>query len=372
MKKTYLLVPLLIPLNLYGLINLGESRIDLSVNSRITYDSQIRGRNAGGSDVIMSVGTDLHFQRPSPNFAIDASVGVSARRYLDNPEFDGENWNFDLNIAPGTELEGKRFTVSADLILNSETRSRESLGEILTVWTYGVTLQSEYRVNRRLTLAADLFGSIEDPDSDQYRKIERSGGGLEARFPVWGETAGQAGISYLLTESDRNSFGSQETISYYVGLSNQLLPKLSGSLNVGLQQRLLEEEGGDRTTPYLAGSLNWAVNETTSASFRVSNSFNQTFNDLLTETLEVSLSVRRQLNRRWSGSAGVSYRQTAYESFLGADRTDETYTGELSLSYEIVRWGSLFLFARYSDQSSDIGFFAYDRLRTGISFTARW
>jgi len=372
MKSFCLLLLLFFATPLYGLINLGESRIDLSVRSEITYDSEIQGRNQGVDDIILTLGTSLHYQRPSPNFAIGATFGVSASRYLDNSEFDQENFNFDLNIAPGTRLEGKRFTVSADVILNSETRSRESVGEILTVWTYGLTLQGEYRVNRRLTLAADLFGSIEDPDSSRFESIERRGGSLEAQFPLWAQTGGQVGVSYLQTDSDNNSFGMQETISYYFGLSDQLLPKLTGTLNIGIQERSLERGNGDSTTPYLAGSLIWTINETTSADIRVSNSFNQTFNDLLTEAFAVSASVRRQLNRRWSGRVGVSYEETSFDNFIGADRTDESYAGNISLDYQIVRWGSLGLFARYSDRSSNSGAFQFDRLQTGISFRARW
>lgn len=374
MKIVYLLLPVLLPFSLHALINLGESEIDLSVSSGVTYDSEIQARNEGRSDIMLSLGTSLHFQRPSPNFTIGATVGVSALRYLDNSEFDRENYNFNLNISPdvGTDMEGKRFSFSTDVILDFETRSRESLGEILSVLTYGLAAQGEYRVNRRLSLAADIFGRIEDPDSDQYRKIERHGGGIEARFPLWAQTRGQAGISYEQSESDNDTFGAQETISYYVGLSDQLLPKLSGSLNVGLQQRSLEGESGDSTTPYLAGSLNWVINETTGATIRVSNSFNQTFNNLLTESLEVSLAVRRQLNRRWSGSAGVSYRDISYENFLGADRDDETYAANVSLDYQIVRWGSLTLFLRYSDQSSSRERFQFDRLQTGLAFRARW
>ncbi len=362
---------LLLPASLGALVNLGESRIDLSLYGDFAYDTEINARNQGLSDFITSVGTDLHFTRPSPSLAIRASAGIRFVRYLDNTQFDDENFRFDLSINPGRQFEGDRFSFSVDLILNSTTRSEESLGEIINVRTYGLGTELTYRVNQRLTLVGNAGSQIEDPDSDRFQEVQRTNVGLSARFPLRKQMNGEVGVSFQKTDSDDELRSQHETVTAYLGISDQLLSKVTGSFSVGLQQRFFDNRN-DSTTPYVSGSLDWTINETTGATIQSSYQTNTTFNDLTTESLDLSIVIRRQLNRTWSASAGAGYTDITFEGLAETDRQDEEYYATASLNWDISRWGSLSASIRYSDRTSNNDFFQYDRLRTGIGFRARW
>ncbi|NBD37259.1 MAG: outer membrane beta-barrel protein [Verrucomicrobia bacterium] len=370
MKLTPFLL-LLLPCPLWALFNLGESTVDLSLQGDFSYDSEINARNQGLSDFIGSLGTDLHFSRPSPTLAIRASAGIRFIRYLDNSQFDDENFKFDLSVSPGQRFEGDRFSFSVDLILNSQTRSEETLGEIVNVRTYGLAAELTYRVNQRLTLVGTAGSQLEDPDSDRFDEVQRTNAGIAARFPIRKEMTGELGASYQKTDSDDEIRSEHDTVTVYVGLRDQILSKVTGSLSVGLQQRSFEDRE-DSTTPYLAGSLEWMINETTSSAIRSNYQTNTTFSDLTTESLDLSVIFRRQLNRDWSANAGIGYTDITYEGLTGEDREDEEYYATASLNWKFSRWGSLSASLRYSDRSSNVDFFQYDRLRTGVGFRARW
>lgn len=367
-----LLIPcLLLSSSAEALVRLGEGTIDLIVDASIYYDSEIKARDEGLDDIIFTVAPSLQYSRDSRTLGFQASVGVSFVRYVDNDEFDDENFFFDFSLTPGAQMETSRFSVSGDLLFSNETRTEESVGDIVTVLTYGASGSVTYRPNSKYSVVGSASFSREEPDSDLLSDKDRFGGGLTLLVPINETTEAQAGVSYQKTDSE-TSASDNDTYTYFVGLSGNLLPKVSGNVSVGWQQQKVDS-GGDEKSPFLSAGLNWLVSERTSMTLDASKSLGTTIDDRTSETLTVTLTASHQMTRDWSINGNIGYIEDIFSGATPIDnRTDEEYFIGAGTSYQIVEWGSLGFDVRYSDQTSSQPTFEFDRLRAGINFRGQW
>jgi hypothetical protein len=373
MKKSLLITSsLLLPLALTASIaRFGESELSLRASASVTYDSEIRGRNLDLSDTIFREEVTLVYSRPSPTLEIAASVGLNLQQYADNSEFDDENISLDLSINPGVRMEASRFRYSVDVILNSVTRTDDAVGDIVSVRIYGLSGEVQYDPNSRLTIVTNASWRAEDPDSGTLREIDRRTVGLQLLTPIKEETRALIGFSYEKTDSDSALRNESDTVSYFIGLDGKLLPKLAGSLSLGMQQREFED-GGENDTPYIAAGLDWFINETTAAAIDVAYNSGTSLSDLTAETFSVKVDFKRELNRRWSAGLGLSYIEDTYEDRISSERNDEEWGIAGSLGYAFSDWGSLRFSLAYKDQSSNVSEFDFDRMQASLSVGGRW
>jgi hypothetical protein len=358
----------------YGLVNLGDGgEINLSTTGSVFWDTAIRSRNSGQEDTIYTLRNTLTWSRPSRLFDMSASVGLTIQRYQEFDEFDDENVSLNVNFSPSqtAELRTSSITVSGDLILESRTEVDQELGEIISKRTYGVSFGLLYDPNSSYNLRFQASGTREDPDSSVYNEIDRLSFGTTLEIPVNADTVMEFGGNYLETQSDQALNSQGETITAFAGLNGLLLPKLRGFVRAGIQNRETSSLGSD-TAPYASSGLTWAIDETTSASLVLSHDFGTTINDQASETTSASVSLRRQLNRRLSGNAGLNYSESDLTAFGPGSRTTESIGLSAGVSYSLNNFSSLNISASYSDSSSTDSQFDFDRWRIGASVSARW
>lgn len=371
-NQAKILIPLLlITSSVHALVRFGEGNIDAVLDVSAYYDSEINARDEGLDDVIFTVSPGLQYSRSSRNFGIEATAGVSFIKYVDNDQFDDENFFFDVSLTPGARMETSRFSISGDLLLSNETRSEESVGSVVTVLNYGASGSITYRPNSKYSIIGGASFSTEDPDSSQLSEKDRVGASLSLQVPVNDTTDTEIGVSYDKTETD-GSISDNESYTYFVGLSGNLMPKVSGNVKAGLQQQELDT-GGDEKSPYLSAGLEWSASERTQLSLDASKSLGTTIDDRTSESLSITLTGRHQLTRAWSASAFIGYIEDEYSGPDSLDnrKDEETFIGA-GTSYQLVEWGSIGLDFRYSDQTSTQSTFEYDRFRIGISFGGQW
>lgn len=374
MKPTplFALSSLLFPaLSANAFMNLGEGEITLTANSTLTYDSRISARSLDQGDTVLNLRTGLAYSRPSRNFVLGASFGVVVQRYLDFTENDDENFYFDVSITPTERIETSRFTITGSLILDSRTSTDEQVGDIVTTRTYGARVGVLYDPNRHYNINLNASATRDDPESDRYFQQDRYTAGVTLEVPINQDYFSEFGVSYSRNESDRTTNSQGDTYTGFVGLSGRILPKLSGTIRVGAQERETRALGSD-TGPYASGGLTWSVGELTSLNFNLSHQFGTTIDDRSTESTSASLSANRQLNRRLTGFAGLRYDEEDLTSAGDGDRTDEEYSVFGGLNFDLNAWSNLSMNISYSDQTSSDSQFEFDRWRISLSASARW
>ncbi len=366
------LIPLALTPSVYGLINLGEGRIDLETSASVFYDSEIRARNLGQDDMVLTIRPSLVYTRPSKSLDLMASVSLRGVVYADHDEYNDLDVYFDLGLTPTARMETARFRVNGDVILNSESRADADVGDIVTIRTYGASGQVIYDPNRRFNIIGRLSARREDPDSERLYTIDRYNASGTVQTPLNEDISLQATAGYSKIASEGRSTDS-EIFTYSAGFVGDLFTKLRADVSAGIQDTKYEN-GQDDSSPYISASLNWQANETSSISCRVAQSIGTTLDDRATDTFSVDVTGRRELNRQFAGSVFLGYDDIDYNSLVDPllDRSDQEYYFGGSLSYDWVRWSSIRLEARYSDRSSTDPIFSYDRLRVGVVMTGTW
>lgn len=373
MKKVLTAASLLCIMNAttHGLINLGEGRIDFGIDISAVHDSSIRSNSLDEDDIVISTRPSLRYFRPSKNFDLSASVGLQNTTYVDFSEFDKTNAFFDLNISPKLDRETSRFEFSGSLLLNSETRAEEEVGDIITTTNYGGSAQLVYRPNRRYSVTGTVRHRQEDPDGDVYSKRENTEfSGMLGMVVAKGIMA-QARVGYTDTSTSANELDSK-MLTYSAGLSGELLPKVSGSFQAGIQERDFSNFPSD-SNPYLSASMEWQADERSSVTLSASNSLGTTFSNRSSDTFSLRLTANRSLSRELNGSIFIGYRDSEYGDLqTGSVRSDDGYDLGAQLQYQLVRYGSIGLTFDYSDRSSNRGLFDYSRTRIGVFFRGQW
>ena len=374
--KAYLCIGTLVFLSAiqaFGLMRLGEGEITFNLQVESAYDSAIRSRGDSQEDFVFSFRPSLRYNRSFKNVDVSASLGASNRTYLDYDEYNDTDVFFDFNVSPKAEVRTSRLRVSTSLNLSTQTEADDATGEIVTSKNYGASGQVVYDPNRFYDLIGGVSYNKRDPDSvsGSFSGTETAGANLSISIPRSEYISWSGGVTFSDTSTDGGRADNQ-TMTYFVGLNGRLLSKLSGSISVGFQNRsseLLE----DQTSPYASAGLNWQVDELSSVSLSLSQGLGTTLDDRASENFSVRLTANRQLSRDLSGSVYAGYDKDQYEGALTEpDRSDEEYSLGGSIRYSLVRWGSVGLSARYSDQSSTSGIYEFDRVRVAVEFNGTW
>lgn len=356
---------------LHGLINLGEGRVDFLLSLTAEHDSKIRTNADSGGDFVISARPSLKYVRPSKNFDFSTAIGLVSTKYMDYGEYDKTHVFFDLDISPRLRRETSRFEFSGNILLNTETRSEEEVGDIITTTNYGGSANLVYRPNRKFTTSGTVSYRKEDPDNEQY--FERENTGVSGTLGMMINKAVMLEGSVSYTDSTTGADGLQsEVIAYSAGFSGDLLPKVSGSISAGLQDRSYSGFSGD-SSPYFSANLAWNADERSSVSLTASNSLGTTFTNRASDTFSIRLEGRRSISREVTGSVFLGYRDSQYKALeTGSIRSDDGYDLGASIRYQLARYGSIGLNVSYSDRSSNNLLFSYDRLRIGVIFQGEW
>ncbi len=357
---------------LFGLVNLGEGRVDLNVQASVYHDTAINGRSTSDEDFVVSFRPSLQYVRNSRNLDLAVSVGIDGRFYLDNNQYDETDVFFDLKISPSAQMQTSRFLFTGDLLLNTETKTDDAIGEIVSIRNYGASVRLVYDPNRHYTVIGSLAYRNRDPDLDTYYDTEIVDASVDLQVPVRENLNLTMGIGCRDTASDGPTTDS-ETLTYSAGISGNILPRLSGSLSLGVQDRSFDSSLlDDATNPYLSANLSWQVDESSKIDLSGSMGFGTTIDDRSSENSSIRLTATRKMSRDLSGVIYISYERDQYSSVILPDRDDKETAVGATLTYQLVRYGSIALDLRYSDQSSNIALYDFDRLRVGIRFNGSW
>ena len=200
--------------------------------------------------------------------------------------------------------------------------------------------------------------------------------GNEFRFQLVPTTSLVAEYRYGIISYETASLNSTTHFALG-GIDHTFNPRLSASLRGGAEFRSYEQDG-DRTGPYLEGSVTYALGRRTSVTWNsrygleepdVAGSQSRT-------TFRTGLQTKFNLTSRISSSVDLYYVHDQYHAFtsgpiMSSAFTENTFDGNLSLHYAITPLIGVQAGYHYTDISSDNLFREYSRNRVsaGVSLT---
>jgi hypothetical protein len=153
------------------------------------------------------------------------------------------------------------------------------------------------------------------------------------------------------------------------GFDHTFDPRFNVSVRGGAQFRSYDQ-GGNRTSPYFEGTLNYNVGKQTTISWinRYSIEEPDTLLNPSRETFRTGISARHDFTSKISGSLGAYYEHDDYQSTnvpgaVSNGFTEESVDLSFTLRYAITRYLGIEAGYNYTDVTSDEAFREYTRNR---------
>ncbi len=202
---------------------------------------------------------------------------------------------------------------------------------------------------------------IEQYISQQFRYLVLPKTTLTAEYRV--------GFVNYDTDNGRDTFDQ----FILAGVEQRLGPKFSASIRGGVQLRDVDD-GGDSTSPYAEGTLNYQYSPLSSLSAFVRYGYeNSSRIDASTEneTFRIGLRANHGFTGKLKGYASVYFQNTEFSgSNPGADRSEQTVNANIGLTYYITPHVYLNADYTFSMVDSDDAFNSYDRNRASLGIGA--
>lgn len=353
---------------------LAGGRIETILEAHSEYDSNIYLNSQQVSDTVFTGRASVGYLRDVAEVTSELTVGALGSVMADHSDQN----SFDpfvrggLTFTPSdkTTIAGNASYERASIAnedLNTRTRSNN--------FTFDGSLQNLFSEK----LGYRVTGNYDDSRylTDGYADVLSYSAGLDAVYAYSPKLTVVAGYDYResWTENRPSQLGSDPSSHddrLSAGVEGQLLPKVSGTLNVGWVKRSFDKSGRDGSSAlYFDTGLKWIPREKTSVTINASQDYGLTAAAQSSKIGLLSVGVRQVLNAQWTvdGSASVSHASYAGASaFLS--RRDDTYRFKARATYAWTTNVSVDFSLGYANVDSTNSVSTYDRVAAGVGLTA--
>ena len=323
------------------------------------YDSNIFGNSDEESDIELAYRPSITFTRRSGLIGLDATVGGAFGWFLDNGDQDYQNFlsTFVMDY-PNDGSVPYKFSIGGGF--TSATILDRFTGGRISVDTANLNGRFRYNVNERWGFSINGRWSDSSYASSAFTDQDTWGAGLDFVYTYSEKLEFFAGYAYSETASAVDS----EDHTFRVQAEGEITPKLSGTLGVGYQIR--ETRFGNSGDPYINMNLAWAVNERLEIAATGGIGFLTTSTGASGSQKNFGLVASLALNATLTASLGVSYTESEYSDF-GLDRSDEYFTYQAMLAWQLGEAATLRGSVTFEDADSSTDILTYDRLRAGLT-----
>lgn len=277
----------------------------------------------------------------TPKFSITANAYVS---YQSEPDFFNES-----NAVLNGRRSGNYFYTNARVSANYR-------------WTPKFSTVTSYNfVNVMYDDAAP--GSVEDRFENIFAQ--------EFRYLLAPKTTLTA--QYRLNVTTYDDDRGRDALGHFItaGVDQRFGPKFDATLRGGVQFRN-QDDGTDRTSPYVEGKLDYQYRpDSTLGGFVRYGLENSSLPDASTEneTFRIGLKLNHTFSQKLLGNASFYYQNSQF-SGDNVDRTEDTFNVGLGLTYFLTK--HVFVDANYTFSmiDSDQAFSSYDRHRASLGLGA--
>lgn len=354
----------------FALVSLNDGRDKVFVNGSVTFgwDSNIYANRQASSDFVMTASAGADYIRRAGLIGVDASVNVNAARYnkFSTEDFKNPRLNLEFTKQTGRTTGSLAFSAARDSRADPDVNLRTHS------WNYTAGLNLNYPVIDRYFLTGGLVLSRLDYQNEAFLTDLDS---ISANIDLF----------YIYT-SERDLFlgyrfrhGMISTSSYDIdhgfslGLKGRILPKLNGSLRLGVQRRysygVVDEVFDSWTAAFTA---TWNLSRRTSLTGTLSKDFNIASTGVSTDALKANLDLSYALDAKWFFGAGVGVGMTEFLGIEGEGREDFFFTYNVSANYSMNDHFKASASYNYYINWSTLPFADFERDGYSLTLSTRW
>lgn len=351
-------------------LNQGKDLIFVSGTYTIGYDSNVFTRAAGKASTTQTASLSIDYARQAGLIAVTANLSASAGRFENTR---GQNFD-DPSLAIAFRKRYGRTTGALTMNVRRESQPDPDVGQRTQSWTYSSGLDLRYPVNDRYYFTNNArTSSREYTGNSVFTNLRTYQDSLAINYVYSSKLDLNAGYSFGYSD------GSSKTKSYdqafTFGATGSILPKLSGTVRMGVQQRTRDSraDGREKFDSFTSGTtLRWLFSRKLSFNFEFNDDYNTSATDISVNRTTAGLHASFSLSSKYAGSAGFSYSKSDFLGQAGDGRRDELLQFDASIGVALTtRIRTTFAYD-YSINYSTLAAADYDRHHLGFSLIASY
>lgn len=330
----------------------------------------------------LSPGFETVFGRGVSNANLNFTTRYDILRYDKSDEWDTQTFHAALNASYDAAKYFLNGTASFDE-RQSSLRDTQIKGKLSESDESKLELTGEYLLSPKFSFGTGMkFTNREYTGSQAVNYADRDSTTLP--FDLYYELTPKVDLSVgyqysytnvsdVASDTDNTAYNSDSHF-LNIGARGNLLPKLSGSIKLGL--RFIDSDfsansNRDNSSLGLDGSLNWQSTPKLTNAIRFSRDFGST--SIGTRTEESALNVNSSLALTQQILTGASVGYTLRE-YLDEDREDGYFTMGLNASYQMNDYCSVSSAYNFSKNNSDLasGASDFDNNKVDIKISLRY
>ena len=274
-------------------------------------------------------------------------------RYLDNDEFDAENWNINGNLS----YQSERLRASAGAFFRERQENDSLIREertLVKIEEFGGNVNGRYTLSPRTAIASGFSYRNVEFDRGTNRDREIYTVPVTAFYEVTQRIDATAGFRYRETEVT----GSEDStdLFYNVGLTGEVTPRLSTELSVGLQERSFSGDRSSRSTLGLESRSSFAATDKSIFRLRLNRDFETAGQGDSVLSTGGELVYVFLYDPFLNFQASAAYRELDYQNRA---RKDDNYRVGGSANYSFAEYYTVTGSYRYRVNDSNFGLAEY-------------
>lgn len=357
---------LLPPPAAFALLNIDGTRNQVFVfgSAGVAYDSNVYAQSGGEDDYVYSSSIGLELKRRAGIISVNARATVGFEKFSQISELDSWNPNFHLELNKTTGRTTGAFTVNA----YRSSRADSAVNLRTETWNFPIGLNLKYPINDKFYVATQT-NYLRRSYADNTALLAYTDYAVAVDlFYVWTSKTDLIG-GYRIRIGE-TSLGTSTDQSFTVGLTNQILPKVNGTVRFGIQNRQLDSTGESFDQFTTSVGLNWNATRKVTVSSQLSRDFSTTAVGGTVDTFSANLRVGYVFNRQFGMDASAGYGRNR---FLGSlPRQDDFFSWDVGARYsfsEHLQFGATY---SYMINWSSFAFSDFERSGYSLNVSSRY
>jgi len=351
-----------------------QAKVFVTGSAGISYDDNLLQTETGKlSDTIftLSPGLDVEFGKAEANLFSVLSFQEEIKRYMDTSGLDSNLAKISLRSNFKRGMDTGKF--NAGYTQTNQNTPVSGVPGLLRRNIFNAGGSGEWEVRQ----GKDRFGlgiSYEDTDYNQTTLADSQIYTIPVNYYYEFNPKNflSAGFSYRKADLHTPSTGAKTDYTdykYNIGWRRDEDPKLTGTFNVGFNQRQ-PDVGKSESSFDVNANLSYKATASTGYTFGLSNDFGQSSVGVSQKTFRANLGVNHQIDQRWSADGQTSFSTTDY---LGA-RRDDYWDAKVALRWiAFPKYGvTLEASYGYKNNSSNVAGSSYNGSILGLTASARY
>ncbi|PTY07024.1 hypothetical protein DB347_10565 [Opitutaceae bacterium EW11] len=350
--------------------NDGHDEIFVTGSAGMTYDSNLFASSEGDGDTSYNGNVELEYRRKAGMLGVGATLDCQISRFQSHTEENFANPDFKAELTK----DSGRTTGMLRVGVRRENRAETAINLRTKSWNYDAELTAKYPVIERYSISGLAGYSRRDfQENTSLVDIDTYNAGADLLYALNSQRDLVVGYRHRITDTTASTTDTDDSAT--VGVTGRILPKLSGSFRIGLQQRSVERRGAPDESFSSATSTvgaTWTVSTRLSVTATAAKDFVTVATDASVDSTSLGMTAQYAMNSKTSAFAGIGGGRYRFLDTGARGRHDDFASFSAGVARAFNEHLRVSLSYLYYKNWSTLALSDFDRHTISVNVSSRW